>query len=482
MPQPDIINDRYKIIERIGEGGMAVVYLAEDTNLGRRVALKMIRTGQIPPDQLPRIMERFRREGRNLARLTDVPGVVTLHDYGVHDGSPFLVMSHMPGGTLKDRLGSPMPLADAVRLLLPIIEALIYVHEMDIIHRDIKPSNLLIDRFGRLALADFGIAKAFDMGDHTLTGTGLGVGTAAYMAPEQWRGESSKQSDIYALGVVFYEMLTGVRPFDGETASDIFLKVMTQPLPDPRTFVPSLDERAVAFLQHAMQRELSNRTADIETMANEMDTLMQQTPVTAKAPAKEPITEVLSCITEAGDATWDVYETRIPAKSPPPKTALPAATIKPAPAVSITMAESKTPSHKLPNIYVSSLILGILLLSPIIMLFVVEPFIIYRDLLFILVISVEFLCAAGFLWFYQKRFPYKPKHSAKRPSLYLNSLFFGVLSCLPSIIYLLYVIVYDRGYYYWWTSTIAAYWREFHIGSLMVFLVGFVLVMRKRYR
>jgi len=283
MPQPDIINDRYKIIERIGEGGMAVVYLAEDTNLGRRVALKMIRTGQIPPDQLPRIMERFRREGRNLAVLSDVPGVVTLLDYGIHKNMPYLVMTHMPGGTLKDKLGAPIPIKEAVSMLQPIIEALIYVHEMDIIHRDIKPSNLLIDRFGRLALADFGIAKAFDMGDHTLTGTGLGVGTAAYMAPEQWRGQSNKQSDIYSLGVVLYEMLTGRKPFEGETASDVFLKVMTEPLPDPRTFAPSINDRTVTFLEHAMHRDLNHRLQDMPAMQRQLQALL--TPTIKQAPS-----------------------------------------------------------------------------------------------------------------------------------------------------------------------------------------------------
>lgn len=332
MGQESLINNRYRIIEEIGQGGMAIVYRAEDETLGREVALKMIRTGQIPPDQLERVMERFRREARNLARLTDVPGVVTLHDYGVHAERPFLVMSYMPGGTLKEKMGTPMAVTEAVRLLHPITETLSFVHQMEIIHRDIKPSNLLIDRFGRLALADFGIAKAFDTGDYTLTGTGLGVGTAAYMAPEQWRGKSDLQSDIYALGVVFYELITGKRPFEGETASDVFLKVMTQDLPDPRTYVPALDEAVFVFLQNALAREVSQRYPDMRRMGAAMQDLLQpvipQKPIenAAQSPRRG---ETVPTARSDDDETRDEYlkqldsdETNLDAVSPvqPPKT------------------------------------------------------------------------------------------------------------------------------------------------------------------
>jgi len=309
MPQPDIINDRYQIIERIGEGGMAYVYRAEDKTLGRTVALKMIRTDEIPPSQLERILQRFQREARNLAVLSDVPGVVTLLDYGIHNNMPYLVMTYMPGGTLKDKLGAPIPIEEAVSMLQPIIEALIYVHEMDIIHRDIKPSNLLIDRFGRLALADFGIAKAFDMGDHTLTGTGLGVGTAAYMAPEQWRGQSGKQSDIYSLGVVLYEMLTGRKPFEGETASDVFLKVMTEPLPDPREFVPGLSPQVFTLLQRMLNKDLDKRIPTVEAMQTALTHLcLPQAPESPPVLPTDPLVESFDTLAE--DDTYDVWEAK----------------------------------------------------------------------------------------------------------------------------------------------------------------------------
>jgi eukaryotic-like serine/threonine-protein kinase len=331
MPQPDIINDRYQINDRIGEGGMAYVYRAEDKTLGRTVALKMIRTDEIPPSQLERILQRFQREARNLSVLSDVPGVVTLLDYGIHKNMPYLVMTHMPGGTLKDKLGAPIPIEEAVAMLQPIIEALIYVHEMDIIHRDIKPSNLLIDRFGRLALADFGVAKAFDMGDHTLTGTGLGVGTAAYMAPEQWRGQSNKQSDIYSLGVVLYEMLTGRKPFEGETASDVFLKVMTEPLPDPRTFAPSINDRTVTFLEHAMARDLSHRLQDIPAMQRQLQVLLTPIKQTPSVPAPEPILAQITLNKQPIDpeATYDeLQEQQVSLQKPALPEPAPTPTIK----------------------------------------------------------------------------------------------------------------------------------------------------------
>ena len=199
---------RYKILRSIGEGGMATVYLAEDTNLEREVAVKMISAELIPPAQLPRLLERFKREAKALAKLSDDPAIITVHDYGEFEGTPYLVMAYMPGGTLKDMLGKPMEYRAAAEMLIPVARALGEAHEQGIIHRDVKPSNLLVDKRGALALADFGIAKALEMEGQTLTGTGLGVGTPEYMAPEQWRGEASPQTDVYSLGVVLYEMVT----------------------------------------------------------------------------------------------------------------------------------------------------------------------------------------------------------------------------------------------------------------------------------
>ena len=263
MNDQPLINQRYRLLRQLGAGGMAVVYLAEDVALNSQVAVKLIRSEEIPPSQLERIMERFRREARNQARLRDIPGVVILLDYGTHEGNPFLVMNYLPGGTLKERLGSPMPYQQAAGLLLPLAQALETVHARGIIHRDIKPSNILLDNHGHLALADFGIAKTLESGDHTLTDTGLGVGTAAYMAPEQWRGTATPQSDIYSLGVVMFEMITGQKPFEGETASDLYLRVMTEKVPDARKLVKGLPVKVNRYLQKSMAREVSDRFADM---------------------------------------------------------------------------------------------------------------------------------------------------------------------------------------------------------------------------
>jgi serine/threonine-protein kinase len=273
---------RYKILKSIGEGGMASVYLAEDATLHRQVALKMIRTSEIPPSQLPRLQERFKREAEALARLSDDPGIVTVYDYGEYGNMPFMVMAYMPGGTLKDMLGEPMDYKEAARLLLPVAEALSLAHSHNIIHRDIKPSNLLINRKGNLALADFGIAKALKVDGQTLTGTGMGVGTPEYMAPEQWKGEASLQTDVYALGVVYYEMVTGIKPFAAETPSEVFLKQMTGTPVPPQNLVPGLPHQVELVLTRAIAREPGDRIASMEAFCQALNLLAE-----GQLPAKQ---------------------------------------------------------------------------------------------------------------------------------------------------------------------------------------------------
>ena len=182
---------RYHILEQLGEGGMATVYKAYDTRLERNVAIKIIRRGAFPPDQLDHMLKRFEREAKSLAKLSN-PNIVKVLDYGEHEGAPYLVMEYLPGNTLRQQMGKPMPWQDAVRMLLPIAEALEYAHEHNIIHRDIKPANILLTEKGQPMLSDFGIAKILESEDvATLTGTGVGVGTPEYMAPEQWTGQST---------------------------------------------------------------------------------------------------------------------------------------------------------------------------------------------------------------------------------------------------------------------------------------------------
>ena len=168
---------KYQILEQIGTGGMAIVYNAYDTRLEREVAIKIIRRGAFPPDHLERILKRFEREAKALAKLSH-PNIVKILEYGEHEGMPYLVMEYLPGGTLKQRLNTTLPWEQAIQLLIPVAQALDYAHDHHVIHRDIKPSNILMTEKGQPMLTDFGIAKMLETEETaTLTGTGVGLGT-----------------------------------------------------------------------------------------------------------------------------------------------------------------------------------------------------------------------------------------------------------------------------------------------------------------
>jgi serine/threonine protein kinase len=264
----------YHLLEQLGEGGMATVYKAYDTRLERDVAVKIIRRGLFGEDVLERMLKRFEREAKALARLTH-PNIVPVIDYGEHEGAPYLVMPYLPGGTLKQRLGTLMPWQEAVRILLPIAQALDYAHEQNIIHRDIKPSNILLTKKGQPMLSDFGIAKILESEDtQTLTGTGAGVGTPEYMAPEQWTGQATKQSDIYSLGVVLYELVTGRKPYTADTPAAILLKQASEPLPRPAQFVAGLPEAVEKMLFKALARKSEDRYADMAAFGLALENLL----------------------------------------------------------------------------------------------------------------------------------------------------------------------------------------------------------------
>ncbi|MEW5938156.1 MAG: serine/threonine-protein kinase [Chloroflexota bacterium] len=263
---------RYHILEQLGEGGMAIVYKAYDTRLERDVALKVIRTDKLTMDTMERTLKRFEREAKALAKLTH-PNIVPITDYGEHEGQPYLVMPYLPGGTLKQRLGKPIAWEESVRLLIPIARALAYAHEQGIIHRDVKPSNILITHSGEPMLTDFGIAKIlFSEGETAdLTGTGMGIGTPEYMAPEQWTGKAAPQSDQYALGVVLYEMVTGHKPYTADTPAAILIKQANDPLPRPKNYVAGVPDAVEKIILKALAKRVEDRFESMVAFKNALE-------------------------------------------------------------------------------------------------------------------------------------------------------------------------------------------------------------------
>lgn len=265
---------RYHILEQLGEGGMATVYKAYDTRLERDVAIKVIRKSAFPAEHQDQILKRFERESKALARLSHT-NIVKVLDYGEYEGSPFMVLEYLQGGTLKQKLGKPIPWQESIQLLLPIVRALEYAHEQGIVHRDIKPSNILLTGKNQPLLTDFGIAKILETRElTTLTGTGVGVGTPEYMAPEQWTGQADVQSDIYSVGIVLYEMVTGRKPYVADTPAAILLKQATEPLPRPAQYVSDLPEGVEKLLIKALSRDPKDRFSSMDKFAVNMEKLL----------------------------------------------------------------------------------------------------------------------------------------------------------------------------------------------------------------
>lgn len=238
--------ERYRVVRHIANGGMASVWAAEDELLGRLVAVKLLAPGFAADADAAR---RFQREARTAARVSDHPHVVTIFDVGEHDDQAFIVMEYCPGGTVSDRLRRPEPIPHptAMDWLRGAAGALDHAHSRDIVHRDVKPGNLLLDGAGRVAVADFGIARIAS--DSALTQTGQVLGTAAYLSPEQALGRpATAASDRYALAVVAYELLARRRPFEGEHAAAQARQHIESPPPPaaPGTDLPAAVDGALA--------------------------------------------------------------------------------------------------------------------------------------------------------------------------------------------------------------------------------------------
>jgi tRNA A-37 threonylcarbamoyl transferase component Bud32 len=263
---------RYHVIEQLGQGGMATVYRAYDTRLKREIAIKVIRRDQVDAERSAQLFKRFEREAVSLAKLTH-PNIVSVYDYGEFQGAPYLVMEYVEGGTLRNRLGQRYAWRDASRLLAPIARALDYAHQHKLVHRDVKPANILVTPGGVPKLSDFGIAKILEPGEMGLTGTGVGIGTPEYMAPEQGSGAPiDHRADIYSLGVVFYELVTGRKPYTADTPIAVLVKQMNDPLPRPKNFVEIPDE-VERVLFTALAKKPEDRYQSMGDFANALEKL-----------------------------------------------------------------------------------------------------------------------------------------------------------------------------------------------------------------
>lgn len=252
------------IEELIGEGGMARVYRARQRHLERHVAVKVL-----PPYYAadPAFIKRFKQEAQAMARLAH-PNIIIIHDAGEEQGHLFILMEYIGGGNLRDQMErQPLPPREIVRIVHDVASALDYAHERQIIHRDVKPVNVLLDTNGRVVLSDFGVAKMLES-SRAVTRTGAGVGTPEYMSPEQCRGAMvDARSDIYALGVMVYELLTGRTPFEADSYTALAHSHIYEPVPPPSRLNPRISPAVQSVVLKALEKDPAERFQKAGEMA-----------------------------------------------------------------------------------------------------------------------------------------------------------------------------------------------------------------------
>jgi len=290
----------YQVVEQIGRGGMATVFKAYQPSMDRYVAIKILPSHFTEDESF---VGRFTQEARTLARL-EHPHILPVHDYGEQEGTTYLVMRYIKAGTLKDLITrrGPMEPGEALRVLGEVSSALDYAHSQDVIHRDIKPSNILIDERGNTFLTDFGIAKLV-ADTAQFTASGAIIGTPAYMSPEQGMGQPvDHRCDLYSLGVVLYELLTGRVPFEAETPLAVLLKHVNAPLPLPRQIRPELPEAVERVILKAMAKAPEDRFQSAQQMVDALAaaTLPVEVDSARLSPDPREATAVLRDVEEPG--------------------------------------------------------------------------------------------------------------------------------------------------------------------------------------
>jgi len=257
----------YQVAEEIGRGGMAVVHRAYQPQLERWVALKVLQTAAASQEEF---LTRFRREARAIAALRH-PNILTIYDYGEDEGVAYIVMEYVPGGTLKAHLsGSPLTWAEVAPLVIPVAQALAYAHSQGIVHRDVKPANILLARPDWPLLADFGLAKLLRT-QRGITQPGTSLGTPAYLAPEQALGEAvDHRGDIYSVGVVLYELLTGEVPLHSDSPMETMMRRLRDDPTPPSQLNPQVGPEMETVIMRALDRDPDARYATMQALVDDL--------------------------------------------------------------------------------------------------------------------------------------------------------------------------------------------------------------------
>ena len=287
-----VLNDRYEILDKIGEGGMAVTYRGRDRILGREVAVKVMRP-ELAADA--EFLSRFRREARAAAGVVH-EHVAAVHDSGTDGPYHYIVMEYVDGESLKERLRSqgPLSLPEALRIASETTKALAAAHAVGVVHRDIKPHNIMLGSDDRVKVTDFGLARAVSTPAHTETGRI--IGSVHYMSPEHARGEGiGPQSDLYSLGVTLFEMLTGRRPFEGGERMALLHKHVYDQPPDASEYRPSLPPEVDSLVRHCLEKDLSARFASAGELLKYLDACPRTEP--ARSPGQRRLRRILSRVT-----------------------------------------------------------------------------------------------------------------------------------------------------------------------------------------